>query len=99
MLILSLALLGLGLVFGSFVLDSYNVGSCPEAAGNPYFHPSPVFPLFGNSFCDHTMMVGGITFWIGHTAEGVLGAGTVLLISSLAIGLSGMSRHLTGTKS
>ncbi len=97
MLILSLALLGLGFVFGSFILGSYNIGSCPEATGNPYFHPS--FPLVENGFCDHTMTFGETTFWISQTAEGILGAGTVLLISSLAIGLYAVFRRLTPTKS
>jgi hypothetical protein len=70
--------MGAGLILGAFILGSYNTGFCPE-------HPPP--PLFGRSLCDHTMTIDGITFWISATAEGILAAGAVLLVSSMAIGL------------
>lgn len=78
--------MGLGLVLGAFILGTYNTGFCPE-------HPSP--PLFGRSLCDHAMTIDGITFWISATAEGILVAGAVVLVSSMAVGLYGMKSRRT----
>jgi hypothetical protein len=76
----SLALLGMALVFGSFVLGSYDSGSCPGAqAGQPV--------------CDHTMVLGGITFQIGATANLILILGALVLVSSLGAGLNWMKKR------
>jgi hypothetical protein len=74
-----LALLGMGLVFGSFVLGSYDFGSCPGAQ-------------LGQPTCDHTMMLGGITFQIGATANIILILDALLLVSSLGAGLNWMKK-------
>lgn len=84
-LALSLAVVGVGLVVVAFVLGSYNTGSCPE-------HPSP--PLFGQSLCDHTMTVDGMTFWISATAEGILTVGVALLASCAVVALYGMRNQV-----
>jgi hypothetical protein len=76
----SLALLGMGLVFGSFVLGSYDFGSCPGAQP-------------GQPVCDHTMMLGGITFQIGATANLILILGALVLVSSLGVGLNWMKKR------
>jgi hypothetical protein len=77
-LVLSLAMMGAGLILGAFILGSYNTGWCPA-------NPTP--PLFGHSLCDHAMTIDGITFWISATAEGILAAGAALLVSSVAVAL------------
>ena len=83
-------MMGVGLILGAFILGSYNTGFCPE-------HPLP--PLFGRSLCDHSMTIDGITFWISATAEGILAAGAVVLVSSIAIGLYWMRNQATLSKS
>lgn len=85
-LALSLAVMGVGLVLGAFILGSYNTGFCPE-------HPSP--PLFGRSLCDHAMTIDGMTFWISATAEGILAAGAGVLVSSMAVALYGIQCRRT----
>jgi hypothetical protein len=73
-LAISLAVLGVAPVFGAFVLNSYNFGSCPGAQQ-------------GQPVCDHTMSLAGITFRIGATANGIFTFGAVVLVISLGIGL------------
>jgi hypothetical protein len=91
--VLGLAVLGLALVVASYNLNSYNSGFCPETTSMP-----SSFLWFGG-FCDHTMTLSGLTFHIRQTAEGIFGVGLISLISGLAIGLYGMSRHMVLTKS
>ncbi len=91
--ILTLAILGLGLVGASFVLNAYNTGSCPETSSIPQS-----FLWFGG-FCDHTMTLSGITFWIRGTAEGIFGVGFALQLASVALGVFRMPRRFTPTTS
>jgi hypothetical protein len=70
----------MGLVFGSFVLGSYDFGSCPGAQP-------------GQPVCDHTMMLGGMTFQIGATANLILTLGALVLVSSLGVGLNWMKKR------
>lgn len=66
---LGLAFLGIGLILGARVLGSHNVGSCP----------------LNNFSCDHTMTFEGVTFWISATADRVVVAGALVLVSSGAV--------------
>jgi hypothetical protein len=81
-LAISLALLGIGLDIESMVLNSLNRGSCPA------LQPG----------CDHTMTIGGMTFWIRATADSILILGALVLAASLGICLywvrKGKSRRM-----
>jgi hypothetical protein len=66
LLALSLAFLGIELILGARVLDSYNVGSCPA----------------NDFSCDYTMTFEGVTFWIGATAARMAVVGALTLVSS-----------------
>ncbi len=76
MLSLGLALVGVALGLGGLVLSGYNTRSCP----------------LGQAPCDHTMIIGGTTFWIGATSKGLEAAGAFVLGSGVVIYLSQWSK-------
>ncbi|MGA2199759.1 MAG: hypothetical protein ABSG45_07450 [Nitrososphaerales archaeon] len=48
-------------------------------------------------YCDHTMTVGGVTFWIGATSEDAAVVGALVLASGLVIFLYGVLSSGTHT--
>jgi len=76
-LALGLLALGVAVVLGALILNSYNSGSCPAIPP-------------GQPACDHTMTFGGVTFWIGATSSAIFMVGAVAFASGVGVGLYGV---------
>ena len=71
-LALGLLIVGAALVVVGLISGLYDAGSCPATSVS--------------IACDHTMTVGGLTFWIAATSNEILAVGSFALVSGMVFG-------------